>query len=435
MDYSRRAYLTALGGLSVGTSGCLSAFTGGPRVGTVTCGDRTVQPAFDDELPDSSHDWPTLQHDARRTGYSPEITDSPRTCAKLCWVFELPDGDFDPADDGHAPLALAGGVSIKDGSVYVSGEAGVYSLDVRTGTRQWRTALKTRADTTPTVDTERVYVGTDTGFEVFDRMTGTRAWSRSFPDTFGESWIDGGRAVEGAALWKDSVFVGTNSGDLYALDRASGTVRWTVSVPVRDPSTTPGPNNSNSFRGGVAVNEGVVYGGSANGRLYAFDASNGDELWAFDTGAFPRSAPTLVDNTVYLTDRDKLVAVNATTGSERWRIREAPGHARTSPAVADGTLYTVLGPALESVSLVAIDIATRSVEWRVPTGARPTSPSVANGTIYMATHTQPVALDAETGDRRWTLETEAAIDTPPAVTDGAIVVADHAGVVYGVGRG
>lgn len=94
MDCSRRAYLAALGGISIGTSGCLPAVTGGPRVGTVTCGERTVQPAFDDALPDSSHDWHTLQHDARRTGYSPGITDSPRTCAKLGWVFELPDGDF-----------------------------------------------------------------------------------------------------------------------------------------------------------------------------------------------------------------------------------------------------------------------------------------------------------------------------------------------------
>ena len=57
------------------------------------------------------------------------------------------------------------------------------------------------------------------------------------------------------------VYVGSKDGNVYALDAATGQVRWTY--------TTAGPVYSSP-----AVSGGTVYGGSGDGKLYALNAGS-----------------------------------------------------------------------------------------------------------------------------------------------------------------
>ena len=83
------------------------------------------------------------------------------------------------------------------------------------------------------------------------------------------------------------VFVGSNDSKLYAFDTATGTRRWATRL------------------GGVvfsspAVANGVVYVGASDGRLYALRTSNGRVLWSAPVGDEIISSPTVSNGMVYV---------------------------------------------------------------------------------------------------------------------------------------
>ena len=53
-----------------------------------------------------------------------------------------------------------------------------------------------------------------------------------------------------------------------------------------------------------AVADGVVYVGSQDGNVYALDAATGTEAWSFATGGAVDSAPAVADGVVYVGSND-----------------------------------------------------------------------------------------------------------------------------------
>ena len=54
-----------------------------------------------------------------------------------------------------------------------------------------------------------------------------------------------------------------------------------------------------------AVADGVVYVGSTDRYLYAFDAATGEEVWRVATGGFIISSPAVANGVVYVGSRDR----------------------------------------------------------------------------------------------------------------------------------
>ena len=70
-----------------------------------------------------------------------------------------------------------------------------------------------------------------------------------------------------------------------------------------------------------AVVNGVVYIGSDDGNVYALNASTGAMLWSFTTGGRVESSPTVVNGVVYIgSDDDNVYALNASTGNKLWTL-------------------------------------------------------------------------------------------------------------------
>ena len=131
----------------------------------------------------------------------------------------------------------------------------------------------------------------------------------------------------------------------------------------------------------VAVTGGMVYfGSSADGRVYALDAATGRVRWAFTTGGAVRLAPSVWRGRVYFGSDDGWVyCVSAGDGKLVWRVRAALearqviGHGRMIAAqppragvlVDDGVAYFACGifPG-EGVALTAVDAATGRLLWR-----------------------------------------------------------------------
>ncbi|HEY0806223.1 MAG TPA: PQQ-binding-like beta-propeller repeat protein [Pseudonocardiaceae bacterium] len=125
-------------------------------------------------------------------------------------------------------------------------------------------------------------------YHVFDAVTGQIAWQRQLSDPQANSGISGvqwGGAYDGRTL-----YVATweaNPGTLFALDPATGAIRWQA----------PNPSDGCAWGGAAAypslcvlghtpavtASPGLVYLGSTDGKLRVYSSSTGAVLWQYDT--------------------------------------------------------------------------------------------------------------------------------------------------------
>ncbi len=88
-----------------------------------------------------------------------------------------------------------------------------------------------------------------------------------------------------------------------------------------------------------AVVNGVVYVGSDDGNLYALDAASGTRKWAYQTGGAIASSPAVVNGVVYIGSEDhSLYALDAASGTKKWAYQTG-GAIHSSPQVVNGVLY------------------------------------------------------------------------------------------------
>ncbi|MFC6989211.1 PQQ-binding-like beta-propeller repeat protein [Haloplanus sp. GCM10025708] len=157
----------------------------------------------------------------------------------------------------------------------------------------------------------------------------------------------------------------------------------------------------------------------------AVDARTGSERWRVELEGTADHTPALLDDRLVVAAETRLVALARDDGSELWS-RPLPRPARGGPTVAaDQSLLAV--PVAET-GLVAFDAGTGEESWRAPMlGAR--RPAIADGRVYAAGYKRDGdtgvlrGLAATDGTRQW--ETELGHpDTAPVVADGGVIVAD-----------
>jgi len=141
-----------------------------------------------------------------------------------------------------------------------------------------------------------------------------------------------GPVKSSAAIVAGRVFVGSNDGNVYALDFSDGHKLWAFK--------TAGAVESSPL-----VLEGKVFVGSTDASLYALAADTGKQLWKYETGEKILGAPNWIkagDATRILVGSYdfKLHCVEAATGTVVWTY-ESSNYINGSPAVAEG--QTVFG--------------------------------------------------------------------------------------------
>jgi polyvinyl alcohol dehydrogenase (cytochrome) len=134
-----------------------------------------------------------------------------------------------------------------------------------------------------------VGIGQKSGvYHAFDAATGRTVWQRplSIPEhNGGSSGIPWGSSYDGrriyVATWR------AKPGTLFALDPATGEILWRTPNPA-DGCTTGGaaahPDQCNrSHISAVTTTPGLVYEGSADGKMRIYGARDGAILWQYDT--------------------------------------------------------------------------------------------------------------------------------------------------------
>ena len=258
----------------------------------------------------------------------------------------------------------------------------------------------------PAVADGTVYVGSDDGnVYALDAATGHVRWTYSTL-----TYVEAKPVVVGG-----TVYIGGADNSVYALDAATGHVRWTYTT-------------GDQVYSSPAVAGGTVYIGSNDHKVYALDAATGHVRWTYTTGDQVDSSPAVAGGTVYIgSDDHKVYALDAATGHVRWTYTTG-GEVDSSPAVAGGTVY--IGS--WDYNVYALDAATGHVRWTYTTGGIiDSSPAVAGGTVYVGSEDDELyALDTATGHLRWTYTTGGVVDSSPAVAGGTVYIGSDDGNVY-----
>jgi serine/threonine protein kinase len=182
----------------------------------------------------------------------------------------------------------------------------------------------------------------------------------------------------------------------------------------------------NAQTGGVinsspVVADGVVYVGSDDGNLYALNSTNGTKLWAFSTGKKIISSPAVTRSAVYVGSEDsKFYAINISTGTLYWPPFLTGGRIDSSPVVANGVVYV----GSNDESLYAIDASTGKEFW-APFTDYPviSSPAISDGRVYFGSQNGWLyAFDAITGKPVWQYQMGSIDNSSPAVANGVVYI-------------
>lgn len=330
---------------------------------------------------------------------------APRQFHRVKWVF--PTGQ-----------RIVSSPTSHDGAIVFGSDDGhIYAVDAASGRQRWMQGTGGPVSSTPAIAGGRVYaVSYDGSLYALDERTGEVLWkfategerrfearglhgmqprAQTFPDVF-DVYLSSPVVADGA------VFFGSGDGHLYAVDAATGSLRW-------------------KFRTGDVVHaspafaDGVIYAGSWDGRLYAVDARSGEQRWMFQGGVDAlihnqqgfQSSPAVVGGVVYSGSRDAYVyALDARSGQERWRVSTNASWVNSSPAVSDGRVY--FGTS-DTALYQVVDAATGQPLQQYDVLAYMfASPTVAGDVVLLAMLNGVLqARDKVSGRLLWEFQTEA----------------------------
>jgi outer membrane protein assembly factor BamB len=317
---------------------------------------------------------------------------------------------------------------VADGQLYFgSSDHCLYALDPATGSQKWKFKSDGRITSTPAVSGGVVYFGSyDGNFYAVDAATGQLRWkfktqgerrfsathlhgaepaSETMPDPFDVY-------LSSPVTWNGGVYFGSGDSNIYALDAASGSLKWKFKT-------------GDVVHASPAISGGILFLGSWDSYFYALDAGSGREVWRFKTGEDPvihnqvgiQSSAAVADGVVYFGCRDsKFYAVDAATGKERWSYPNKGSWVISSPAVSEGKVYFATSDsglfhvldARSGTPLYSLDFK----HWVFFS-----SPAIAGGTLYIGSHQGRLnAIDLKEQKVAWTFETDGSKKNGPAYT-------------------
>lgn len=220
--------------------------------------------------------------------------------------------------------------------------------------------------------------------------------------------------------------------NLTAIDLATQEPIWGRPLQLKEVSRT-----------GVTVDGDTAYVGDNRGNVYAVDVASGKLRWSEKTGGFLANPLASADGSVVVavqggrTTRARLMALAEGDGSETWDI-EIQGAAlfATSPVIGDGQV--IVG--LSDQTVRAFDLGDGSERW----SARLNSPLfftsapalTPDAVVVLDSFGQVYRLDPATGERMWDFALNVSTPRTPVVVAGEhVLVATSTGQLVAIDLG
>ncbi|WP_299074903.1 outer membrane protein assembly factor BamB [uncultured Paraglaciecola sp.] len=280
-----------------------------------------------------------------------------------------------------------------------------WSVDLGVGIEQYYSKLR------PAVAYDKVFAANRQGLvAAFDQETGTEIWSKNFA-IFDEQgltsgvtnlWSDGlsAKISGGISVAYETVFFGTENGEVVALDANTGEQKWLTKV-------------KGEVLAAPAIDAGVVLISTGSGFVSALNADDGEEIWSFETDVPPLSlrgvsSPSAVNGGAIIgTATGKLIVNILETGQTAWEqvISAATGVTElerivdidSEPLVVGGSVYVISYDG----TLVVVELRTGRVIWKREYKSYRRL-SLAGNTLFLVdVNSNVYALDSRNGVELW----------------------------------
>ena len=236
----------------------------------------------------------------------------------------------------------------------------------------------------------------------------------------------GGPVESSPAVNYGMVYVGSNDGNVYAFDEQTGALIWKYQTGAVVYSSPAAVNN-------------MVYVGSENGQVYCLNAASGDLVWNFTTGGAVMSSPLVVNGNVYIGSGDTyLYCLDAATGALVWKFGPTEGPIISSPCYTDGNVffgtaggsYDANYPGFAQVAwswLYQLDATTGAQLWKFEIsfflkGSLAVSDQVLTFATDSVRYDNIYGIDWINHQVLWMDKIGAAVESSPAVSAGEVYV-------------
>ena len=251
-----------------------------------------------------------------------------------------------------------------DGQVLVGSagsDYGLVSLDGTTGAAKWPVpfAGRDRWVAPPVVTGTTVYAANNDGtLYAISLADGSKQWSIHLG---GEIW--GAPATNGKL-----VFVNSLDHNLYAVDSSTIKLVWKVDLGGAAPSAPA-----------VSADGSTVYTGSFGKKVFAVDAATGAVRWTATTRDWIWGTPALTGSNLLAADiSGNIYSFGAADGKDAGPVLQPDGPITGGPLVTSAGGVVV---ATESGNVVAYD-GTGTRSWDVTLGGKIYTPPVAGGDLF-----------------------------------------------------
>jgi outer membrane protein assembly factor BamB len=307
------------------------------------------------------------------------------------------------------------GMSADEETIYLAYSSYIYAINKGNGLERWRYPQKAEAKkefyAAPvlTPDGQLIAVSYNHSLYSLDPASGQEKW------VF-EGSTD--RYIASPLVTEKGIFAPSADGKLYALD-FNGQELWQTSEKIGAIWATPATDE----------NCNCLFIASMDHHIYAVDALTGKPEWqSEDLGGSIVGTPAYdaEQKMLYIgTFGSEMVALDAETHTIRWRT-PTENWVWSGPAILDGVLY--FGD--QSGYFYALNATDGSQRWRVQ--PQPDSPIVSMPVLsgekaYFTTEAAMVYAIDKDGNITWTQNIPAKLYTAPLLIDNVVVIAEVEG--------
>jgi outer membrane protein assembly factor BamB len=263
----------------------------------------------------------------------------------------------------------------------------------------------------PAVAYDKVFAANRQGqVNAYDQATGKKIWSKNFATYDNEGLTSSisnlfsnglsAKIAGGISVAYETVFFGTENGEVVALDANTGEQKWSTTV-------------KGEVLASPAIDAGIVLINTGSGFIFALNADTGEEVWSSESDVPPLSlrgvsSPAAVNGGAIIgTATGKLIVNILETGQTAWEqvISAATGVTElerivdidSEPLVAAGNVYVIS----YAGSLAAVELRTGRVIWKREYKSFRRL-SLSGSTLYLVdVNSNVYGLDSRNGVELW----------------------------------
>lgn len=263
----------------------------------------------------------------------------------------------------------------------------------------------------PALGYEMVFAANRQGRVVaFKQQSGKQVWSKNFArfnqdgltSSITNLWSSGiaAKISGGLSVAYETLFFGTENGEVVALDVNTGKQKWLVKV-------------KGEVLAAPAIDEGVVVINTGSGLMFGLDAASGEQLWVYESEVPPLSlrgiaSPVAANGGAIVGTASGKLAVNILgTGQTAWeQVISSPTGATeldrivdidSQPLVAAGVIYVISYDG----SLAAVELRSGRVIWKREYKSYRRLTALGNTLFLVDVNSNVYALDSRNGIELW----------------------------------